>query len=58
MAPVPIADAEIAAIQLLENSGLPLERWPYLREGDPMRIEEGLLTASSDASFGQRIATA
>jgi hypothetical protein len=28
---------------VLEKAGCPLQRWPYLREGDPMRIEGGAL---------------
>jgi transcription antitermination factor NusG len=42
--PVPIADEEIAALQMLEKAEYPLQRCPYLREGDFMRIQSGSLS--------------
>ncbi len=49
--PVPVDDAEIAAIQSVVSSGLPAEPWPYLEVGQRVRIEsealhglEGILT--------------
>ena len=38
-----LADEEIAALQVLQKASYPIERWPYLREGDFMRIEGGAL---------------
>jgi transcription antitermination factor NusG len=39
-----IDEAEIHAIQRLERSDLPWQRYPYLREGQRVRIVEGALT--------------
>lgn len=41
--PAPVEEAEIAAIQLLLRSGLPVEPWPFLQIGEPIRIESGPL---------------
>ncbi len=41
--PVPVDESEINAIQTIVASGLPNEPWPYLREGDRVRIERGPL---------------
>jgi len=41
--PVPIADEEIKALQKLVKAACPVQRWPYLREGDLIRIEGGSL---------------
>jgi transcription antitermination factor NusG len=41
--PVPIDDAEIAAIQAAVGSGLTLEPWSYLDTGEPVRVERGPL---------------
>lgn len=41
--PVPVADEEIAALQILSRGELPLEEWPYLQEGDQVRLEGGAL---------------
>ena len=41
--PVPIDDAEIAAIQTAVRSGLTTEPWPYLNVGQTVRLEEGPL---------------
>lgn len=43
--PVPVDDAEIAAIQTVVSSGLRAEPWPYLEIGQKIRIE-------SDALYG------
>jgi transcription antitermination factor NusG len=40
---VPVADEEIAALQILNRRKLQLEAWPYLREGDQVRLEGGSL---------------
>jgi len=39
-----IPDEEITAIQTVLESGLASEPWPYLPEGQRIRIEEGALT--------------
>lgn len=41
--PVPVDDAEIAAIQRAVSSGLAKEPWPYLRLGERVRVECGAL---------------
>ena len=41
--PVPVAEAEITAIQALISSGLPAEPWPYLEVGQRVRIEDEAL---------------
>jgi transcription antitermination factor NusG len=41
--PVPIDDIEISALQMLVNSGLPNQRWPFVRIGDRVQIEAGPL---------------
>src|SRR5207253_11357789 len=42
--PEPIPDSEIAAIDTVLKSGLPSEPWPYLPEGQRIRIDKGALT--------------
>jgi transcription antitermination factor NusG len=42
--PVPVDDAEIAAIQTVVSSGLPAEPWPYLEIGQRIRIESDALS--------------
>lgn len=42
-APAPVADEEIARIQAMMASGLPLGPWPYLRVGQRVKIEQGPL---------------
>jgi transcription antitermination factor NusG len=42
--PVPIDDAEVAALQTAIQSGLWAEPWPFLDVGQRVRIEEGPLT--------------
>jgi len=39
--PTPIPDQEIAGIQALLRSVLPLSPWPYLKRGDQVCIEQG-----------------
>lgn len=41
--PVPIDEAEIAAIQNAVKSGLPVEPWPFLEVGQRVRLEDGPL---------------
>jgi transcription antitermination factor NusG len=40
---IPVEDPEIAALQTLMASGLPVSPWPYLRIGETVRIERGAL---------------
>jgi transcription antitermination factor NusG len=54
-APAAVSDAEIAAVQRMVGSGIALEPWPFLREGErvrvlegPLRGLEGLLASSAD----------
>jgi transcription antitermination factor NusG len=42
--PVHVEDTEIAALQMMISSGLPVEPWPYLEVGQRVRIEEGALS--------------
>lgn len=42
--PAEIAEAEIARIQATVTSGLPVEPWPFLKVGRPIRIERGPLS--------------
>ena len=41
--PVPVDDAEIAAIQTAVQSGLPRQPWPFLQIGQRVRVERGPL---------------
>jgi transcriptional antiterminator RfaH len=41
--PVPVADAEIDAIQSLVASGFPSQPWPFLQAGDRVQIDSGPL---------------
>jgi transcription antitermination factor NusG len=41
--PAPIPDDEIEAIQAIQQSGLPAGPWPYLSEGERIRITRGAL---------------
>jgi transcription antitermination factor NusG len=41
--PVPIDEAEIAAIQAAVKSGLPSQPWPFIQIGQRVRIEHGPL---------------
>jgi transcription antitermination factor NusG len=42
-APALIPDDQIAALRLAVNSGLPLGPWPFLKAGQRIRIERGVL---------------
>jgi transcription antitermination factor NusG len=42
--PAPVPDAEISALRQAAGSGLPVEPWPLLGEGQPIRIERGPLS--------------
>ena len=42
--PAPVEESEIAALRAIVNSSLPAKPWPYLREGQRIRIEYGPLT--------------
>jgi transcription antitermination factor NusG len=53
----PVADAEIAAIQRIVQSGLPLAPWPFLKAGQfvylnrgPLAGVEGIVIASKNSS--------
>jgi transcription antitermination factor NusG len=48
--PVPIENAEIAAIQAAVLAGVPVEPWPYLEVGQRVRLEQGPL-AGVDGIF-------
>jgi transcription antitermination factor NusG len=41
--PVPIADAEISALQIAVRSGALVEPWPYFEIGQRVRLDEGPL---------------
>jgi len=41
--PIPIDEAEIAAIQSAVKSGLPSQAWPFVQIGQRVRIEHGPL---------------
>src|SRR5437588_93962 len=41
--PAPVGDTEIAAIQTMIASGLPLQPWEYIQAGDPVEITAGAL---------------
>jgi transcription antitermination factor NusG len=40
---IPIADAEIEALQVAVSSGIPTQPWPYLRTGEYVQINYGHL---------------
>ena len=42
--PRPVDDHEMGSIQRLVESGVSAQPWPYLREGQKVRIEEGSLS--------------
>jgi transcription antitermination factor NusG len=42
-AAIPIADAEIEALQVAVRSGIPSQPWPYLRTGEHVQINYGHL---------------
>jgi len=41
--PLPVNDAEIAALQAAAQSGLPAEPWPFLKAGQRVLLEDGPL---------------
>lgn len=57
--PVPLEDAELAAVRVAVSSGLRLEPWPYLEIGQRVRIQDeslsGLEGILIDFRGGQRI---
>ena len=50
--PVPLEDAEIAAIQAAVRSDLSTEPWPYLETGDRIVLTEGPLTGVEGILIG------
>jgi transcription antitermination factor NusG len=42
-APCPVDDAEIAAIETMVHSNIPIRPWPHLKPGDRVRVERGPL---------------
>ena len=42
--PEPVDETELAAIERLVASGLPVQPWPYLRTGGVVKIRRGALT--------------
>ena len=50
--PVPIDDAEIAALQSAVRSGLSTEPWPYLETGQQVRLKEGPLAGMEGILIG------
>jgi len=41
--PAPVREEEIESLQVMVRSGLPIEPWPILREGQRVRVERGPL---------------
>jgi len=41
--PTAVDEAEIAAVRHILEAGLTMQPWPYLREGETVRVEEGAL---------------
>ena len=41
--PIPVEEGEITALQLVQESGLLMQPWPFLRVGQRVRIEDGPL---------------
>ncbi len=50
--PIPVEDSEIAAIETLVSSGLPVEPWPYLEVGQRVRIEDAALSGLEGILIG------
>ena len=42
--PTPIAETEIAAVQMAQASGLPSQPWPYIEVGERVRVNYGNLS--------------
>jgi transcription antitermination factor NusG len=57
--PAPIEPAEIAAVQAVVTSGLTVEPWPYVENGQRVWIEKGPLAGVSgvvlDSKLGRRL---
>lgn len=41
--PIPVPDSDIAAVQTMLRSGLPVGPWPFLQQGQPVLVERGPL---------------
>jgi transcriptional antiterminator NusG len=41
--PMPVEDAEIETLKIIARAGLPCAPWPFLRAGQTVRIERGVL---------------
>jgi transcription antitermination factor NusG len=41
--PVPVEESELAAVQAIVSSGMPVQPWPFLQCGDRVRINHGPL---------------
>lgn len=52
--PVPMEESELLAIRNVVASGLPALPWPYLREGQRVRIEDGALSGLEGILVGFR----
>jgi transcription antitermination factor NusG len=53
-APAPIAARDVAAIRAAVESKLPLSPWPFLKEGDRVRVERGPLKGVEGTLLQQR----
>jgi len=52
--PVPVSDAEIAALRTAVQSGLPRQPWPFLKMGQRVRVECGPLCGVEGIVTGSR----
>ena len=52
--PIPVEDAEIAALQAAAKSGFPAKPWPFLEVGQKVRIEYGPLCGVEGILLGFR----
>ena len=41
--PIPVPESDIAAVQTMLKSGLPVGPWPFLQQGQPVLVERGPL---------------
>jgi transcription antitermination factor NusG len=53
-APSALAEEEINTIRTLVNSSFPVRPWPFLREGQRVRIEHGPLSGVEGIILGQK----
>ncbi len=53
-APTPIAPLDLANIRAVVESKLPLSPWPFLKEGDRVRVERGPLRGVEGTLLEQR----